>query len=74
MPPGADWGLIINNYEKYQFDGKYILSDDNRQKRILLQVKCTDNTVGLTAAQGKETFYERFGFSKSNEMNMYIEK
>ena len=29
--------------------------------------------VGLTAAEGKETFYERFGFNKSNGMNLYIE-
>lgn len=29
--------------------------------------------VGLTAAEGKETFYERFGFKKSNGMNLYIE-
>lgn len=36
--------------------------------------KGTFTSVGLTAAQGKETFYERFGFSKSNGMNMYIEK
>lgn len=30
--------------------------------------------VGLTAAEGKETFYERFGFKKSNGMNLYIER
>lgn len=30
--------------------------------------------VGLTAAKGKETFYERFGFKKSNGMNLYIER
>jgi len=29
--------------------------------------------VGLTAVEGKETFYERFGFNKSNGMNLYIE-
>lgn len=31
-------------------------------------------SVGLTAASGKETFYERFGFSKSLGMTKYIEK
>lgn len=30
-------------------------------------------SVGLTAAEGKETFYRRFGFQKSNGMNIYIE-
>lgn len=30
--------------------------------------------IVLPEYQGKETFYERFGFSKSNKMNMYIEK
>ena len=28
--------------------------------------------VGLTAAEGKEGFYERFGFAKSRGMNKYI--
>ena len=32
-----------------------------------------NEVVGLTAAEGKETFYERFGFNKSNGMNLYIE-
>ncbi len=31
-------------------------------------------SVGLTAAIGKDTFYEKFGFSKSLGMTMYIEK
>lgn len=31
-------------------------------------------SVGLTAATGKDTFYERFGFSKSLGMTKYIEK
>lgn len=30
--------------------------------------------VGLTAVPGKETFYEKFGFEKSNGMRMFIEK
>lgn len=30
-------------------------------------------SVGLTAAEGKDTFYEKFGFSKSSGMTMYIE-
>ena len=30
-------------------------------------------SVGLTAAEGKEGFYERFGFSKSRGMTKYIE-
>jgi ribosomal protein S18 acetylase RimI-like enzyme len=30
-------------------------------------------SVGLTAAEGKEGFYERFGFSKSCGMTKYIE-
>lgn len=31
-------------------------------------------SVGLTAAAGKDTFYEKFGFSKSLGMQMYIER
>ena len=31
-------------------------------------------SVGLTAAEGKEGFYERFGFSKSRGMTKYVEK
>ena len=31
-------------------------------------------SVGLTAATGKDTFYEQFGFSKSLGMTMYIER
>lgn len=31
-------------------------------------------SVGLTAAEGKEGFYERFGFSKSRGMTKYIDK
>ena len=31
-------------------------------------------SVGLTAAEGKEGFYERFGFSKSRGMTKYIER
>ena len=30
-------------------------------------------SVGLTAAEGKEGFYERFGFSKSHGMTKYID-
>ena len=30
-------------------------------------------SIGLTAAEGKEGFYERFGFSKSRGMTKYIE-
>lgn len=30
-------------------------------------------SVGLTAATGKDTFYEKFGFSKSLGMTKYIE-
>lgn len=30
-------------------------------------------SVGLTAAEGKEGFYERFGFSRSRGMAKYIE-
>lgn len=30
-------------------------------------------SVGLVAAEGKETFYERFGFHKNNGMNLYVE-
>lgn len=30
--------------------------------------------VGLTAVPGKEAFYEKFGFEKSNGMRMFIEK
>lgn len=33
----------------------------------------TFTSVGLTAAAGKDTFYEKFGFSKSLGMTMYIE-
>lgn len=29
--------------------------------------------VGLTAAEGKMSFYERFGFKNSRGMNLYIE-
>lgn len=35
--------------------------------------KDTFTCVGLTAAEGKETFYERFGFQRSRGMNLYIE-
>lgn len=31
-------------------------------------------SVDLTAATGKGTFYEKFGFSKSLGMTMYIER
>ena len=31
-------------------------------------------SVGLTAATGKDTFYEKFGFSKSLGMTKYIER
>ena len=31
-------------------------------------------SVGLTAAKGKEGFYERFGFNKSAGMTKYIER
>ncbi len=31
-------------------------------------------SVGLTAAEGKDGFYERFGFNKSNGMTKYIER
>jgi len=31
-------------------------------------------SVGLTAAPGKDTFYEKFGFAKSLGMTMYIER
>ena len=31
-------------------------------------------SVGLTAAEGKEGFYKRFGFSKSRGMTKYIER
>lgn len=31
-------------------------------------------SVGLMAAEGKESFYERFGFAKSRGMTKYIEK
>ena len=34
----------------------------------------TFTSVGLTAAKGKEGFYERFGFNKSAGMTKYIEK
>ncbi len=34
----------------------------------------TFTSVGLTAAKGKDTFYERFGFSKSLGMKLFIEK
>ena len=47
--------------------------------RLLEYIK--DNTtpgtfvsVGLTAASGKDTFYEKFGFSKSLGMTKYIER
>lgn len=33
----------------------------------------TFSSVGLTAAEGKESFYERFGFKSSRGMNIYIE-
>ena len=33
----------------------------------------TFTSVGLTAAKGKEGFYERFGFNKSAGMTKYIE-
>jgi ribosomal protein S18 acetylase RimI-like enzyme len=36
--------------------------------------KGTFTSIGLTAAQGKESFYERFGFSGSNGMTKYIER
>ena len=36
-------------------------------------VKGDFTSVGLTAAAGKESFYERFGFSKSRGMTKYIE-
>lgn len=36
--------------------------------------KDTFTCVGLTAAEGKESFYERFGFQKSRGMNIYIER
>lgn len=48
-------------------------------KRLLEYIK--ENTmpgtfvsVGLTAAKGKDTFYEKFGFSKSIGMTRYIER
>ena len=34
----------------------------------------TFTSVGLTAAEGKSSFYEKFGFKTSNGMNLYIEK
>lgn len=33
----------------------------------------TFTSVGLTAAEGKTSFYERFGFQNSRGMNLYIE-
>ncbi len=46
--------------------------------RLLEYIK--DNTppgtfvsIGLTAATGKDTFYEKFGFSKSLGMTKYLE-
>lgn len=33
----------------------------------------TFTSVGLTAAEGKTSFYERFGFQNSSGMNLYIE-
>lgn len=38
------------------------------------QGKGIGTSIGLTAAEGKETFYERFGFTNSNGMNKYIER
>ena len=47
--------------------------------RLLEYIK--DNTtpgtfvsIGLTAATGKDTFYEKFGFSKSLGMTKYLER
>jgi len=34
----------------------------------------TNVSVGLTAATGKDAFYEKFGFSKSLGMTKYIER
>lgn len=34
----------------------------------------TFTSIGLTAAAGKDTFYEKFGFSKSLGMTKYIER
>lgn len=34
----------------------------------------TFTSIGLTAAEGKDTFYEKFGFSKSLGMTKYIER
>lgn len=36
--------------------------------------KGTFTSVGLTAAEGKASFYEKFGFNNSNGMNLYIER
>lgn len=33
----------------------------------------TFTSVGLTAVEGKQGFYERFGFGKSNGMTKYVE-
>lgn len=33
----------------------------------------TFTSVGLTAAEGKTSFYERFGFQNSSGMNLYID-
>ncbi len=33
----------------------------------------TFTSVGLTAVEGKQCFYERFGFGKSNGMTKYVE-
>lgn len=60
-----------------QFQGKGI--GTSIVNRLLEHIKentevDTFTSVGLTAAKGKDTFYERFGFSKSLGMSLFIEK
>ena len=59
-----------------QFQGKGIGTEIVNRLLEYIEENTTPGTfasVGLTAAAGKDTFYERFGFSKSLGMTKYLE-
>ena len=60
-----------------QFQGKGIGTSIVNYLLDYIKKHTSDGTftsVGLTAAEGKSTFYERFGFQNNNGMNLYIER
>lgn len=79
-------GRLVGDGAMYWYLQEIIVLPEYQNKGIgtaivnKLLAYISDNTqpggftsVGLTAAEGKEGFYERFGFSKSLGMTKYIE-